>query len=224
MLLLERTLRIKVEKSETTPQTDYKLPGDFISDKEDPNTAATRVLWELTGLKNIFLQQFSVFGSPDRTKKQHDTEWLRQTTGLPIERVVTIAYYALIKIGDSNPSYMNKLRAGWFDVDENIELAFDHTEIILEALKTLRRKLQFEPVGIELLPDKFPIRQVQKLYELILGKELDNRNFRKKVLKAQYIIPLDEKEKEVAHKPALLYRFDKLIFERQFNQFEGYQF
>jgi ADP-ribose pyrophosphatase YjhB (NUDIX family) len=217
-------MQVEVENNKIKSRTDHKLPGDFINDEEDPDTAANRVLLELTGLKDIFLQQFAVFGSPERTNKEHDIKWLRDTTGLPIERVVTIAYYALVKIGDSSPAFMDKLQAGWFDVDENIELAFDHTEIMREALKTLRKKLQYEPVGIELLPEKFPLRQVQKLYELILGRDLDNRNFRKKVLKAQYLIMLNEKEKEVAHKPAVLYRFDKSIFERKFNQFEGYQF
>lgn len=204
--------------------TDYKLPGDFITDEEDLTTAANRILKDLTGLEHIYLKQFKVFGKPQRISKKRDLDWLRETTGLPIERVVTIAYYSLIKINESMAEKMVNHNAEWMNVNGIEDLAFDHFEILTSGLLTLRNKLQFEPVGIELLPEKFTIRQLQNLYEIILGKNLDNRNFRKKVLKANYLIALDEKEKEVSHKPARLFNFNKQLYENSFNQFEGFQF
>ena len=216
ILLLNRQLDESIQ--------DLKLPGNFISDDEDLDAAAYRILKELTGLENIYLRQFSVFGSPHRIQKKRDIDWLRKTTGLPIERVVTIAYYSLISIRDIKSEKAVINNATWIDIDRVQELAFDHMDILKEGLRTLRTKLQFKPVGMELLPRKFTIRQLQNLYEAILSKSLDNRNFRKKVLKANYLVPLEEKEKNVAHKPARLYSFNKGIYEDSFNQFEGFQF
>jgi hypothetical protein len=216
ILLLKR----KISGSEE----DYKLPGDFITDDEDLDSAASRILKALTGLENIYLRQFSVFGSPDRISDPRDIEWLRKTTGLPVSRVVTIAYYSLIKLLDSKKEHAVKNGAIWKSVDNVTDIAFDHLQILNEGLTQLRMKLQFKPVGMELLPTKFTLRQLQNLYEMILDKKLDNRNFRKKVLKANYLIPLDEKEKKVAHKPARLYSFNKKIYKNSFNQFEGFQF
>jgi hypothetical protein len=205
-------------------EIDLKLPGDFISDEENPESSAYRVLEELTGLKDIYLRQFGVFGAPDRIHKNKDIRWLRRTTGLPIQRVLTIAYYSLVKIDESRTELVEANEAGWFDVDTITDLAFDHLKIMEDGLRTLRKKLQFEPIGMELLPEKFTIRQLQILYELILGKDLDNRNFRKKVLKADYLVALEEKECDVAHKPARLFRFDKKVYNDNLNRFEGFQF
>ncbi len=204
--------------------SDYKLPGDFITDEEDLDSAANRILQELTGLNKIYLRQFHVFGAPGRIKKERDLRWLRDTTGLPVERVVTVAYYSLIKIDESRQELAEKNNAGWFSISDTGELAFDHSLILSEGLKNLRRKLQYEPVGMQLLPGRFTIRQLQNLYEVILGKPLDNRNFRKKVLKADYLVPMDEKEEGVSHKPARLFRFDRKLYHDRFNQFEGFQF
>ncbi len=205
-------------------ELDFKLPGDFITDDEDLETAAGRILHELTGLKNIFLKQLAVFGSPSRINKEKDIAWLRKTTGLPIERVVTVAYYSLIKIGDSQQELVKKNNADWIALDDISELAFDHLDILFRGIKTLRLRLQNEPVGFELLPLKFTIRQIQNLYEVILGRELDNRNFRKKILKADYLVPTEDKEKEVAHKPARLFMFDKEIYRKAEMKSMGFQF
>ncbi len=204
--------------------SDLKLPGDFITDEEDLDSAASRILRELTGLERIYLRQFHVFGSPGRIHRERDLVWLRETTGLPVERVVTVAYYSLIKIDESRQELAEKNSAGWFAVSGVRELAFDHEAILHEGLRQLRRTLRVEPVGLQLLPQKFTIRQLQNLYEVILGKEFDNRNFRKKVLRAGYLIALEEKEKGVAHKPARLFRFDPKLYHAKFIQFEGFQF
>ncbi|MCA1747798.1 MAG: NUDIX hydrolase, partial [Bacteroidales bacterium] len=117
--------------------------------------------------------------------------------------------YSLIKIDKSNTENENSHHASWYPVDALPSLIFDHREIILSGLEKLRNEIRFEPLCFELLPGKFTIRQIQTLYEVIFGQPLDNRNFRKKLLKTPYIEPLGEKEKGVAHKPALFYRFNK---------------
>jgi hypothetical protein len=203
---------------------DYKLPGDFITDEEDLETAANRILNDLTGLRNIFLKQLSVFGAPNRISKEKDINWLRETTGMPIERVVTVAYYSLIKIEESQQDLVNKNNAVWLKLGDIRELAFDHSEILQKGLKALRKRLRNEPIGFELLPVKFTIRQLQNLYEIILGCELDNRNFRKKILKAEFLIPTEDKESEVAHKPARMFMFDRKIYEKMEMRDLGFQF
>ena len=208
--------RLKVLLIKRTDQEDkqsfamkYKLPGDLIQSNEDLDRAAERVLREHTGLQNIFLRQFKVFGNPGRIPDNDDRKWLEDTSGVKIGRVVTTAYYALIKINKSKTESENDHHASWHTIDTLPPLIFDHQEIILSGLERLRNEIRFEPLCFELLPGKFTIRQIQTLYEVILGQSLDNRNFRKKLLKAPYIEPLNEKQKGVAHKPAIFYRFDK---------------
>ena len=152
----------------------------MVYDDEDVDTAAVRVLKELTGLENIFLQQFHVFGSPDRLKNKADLRWLQSTTKMKVNRVVTIAYYSLIKLYKSLPCEGKVI---WKDVMFLPVLAFDHKEIIQQGIEELRRELYNEPIAFELLPKKFTIRQLQILYEIILDKNLDSRNFRKSINK-----------------------------------------
>ncbi len=206
-----RVLLIKRKGRNTggTKAGKYKLPGDLIHLKEDLEGAAKRVLAELTGLENIFLRQFSVFGNPNRTTNEEDHAWLEESSGIPISRVVTTAYYSLIRIDKSKTENENNHHASWHKVDELPNLVFDHNQIVEKGLATLRNEIRFEPICFELLPGKFTIRQIQTLYEVIFGKELDNRNFRKKLLKAKYIVPLNEKQKGVAHKPALYYSYNR---------------
>jgi len=224
VLLTERRFKTNGTLRKEESDADLKLPGDFITDDEDLTRSAYRVLRDITGLSDIYLQQFGVFGDPKRISRERDIAWLRETTGMNIERVITITYYSLIKINESRRELAQQHDALWLDIDQVEELAFDHKKILDAGLETLRRKLQFEPVGIELLPEKFTIRQLQLIYETILGKKMDKRNFRKKVLKVNYLIKLNEKEKNVAHKPANLYRFDKRVYKSDFNEFEGFQF
>jgi len=220
VLLIEREYR-----DESGHQAkDHKLPGDFITINEDLDLAAARILEELTGLKSIFLQQFAFIGQPDRITKKTDMEWLNTTTGMEIQRVVTSAYFALINITDSNSDFAIKNNASWIDVRDIPKLAFDHREIIDRGLTHLQLFLRNEPIGFELLPEKFTIRELQTLYEVILDCNLDNRNFRKKILKSNYLIQLDEKQSGVAHKPAFFYRFDKHIYDKQKKEYLGFNF
>jgi 8-oxo-dGTP diphosphatase len=220
VLLIERTYRDPSGRL----IRDHKLPGDFISINEDLDRAASRTLEELTGLKNIFLTQFAVFGKPDRISKEEDIRWLHETTGQEIRRVVTAAYYSLISIGETSRDSAIKNSASWIDVKQVPRLAFDHAEIIAAGLKHLQLSLRNEPIGFELLPDKFTIRELQTLYEVILDCSLDNRNFRKKILKSRYLVQLDEKQRGVAHKPAHFYRFDRHTFEKHKKESLGFNF
>jgi len=212
VLLVERKI---IDEATSEKKIDLKLPGALISDDEDLDNAANRVLTELTGVNNIYLKRFDIFGDMSRMQNPADVKWLRENTGLQIERVVTIAYYSLVKLSETNPNSDLSIIAHWVDIEEIPILVFDHNKIITSALNTLRKELQTEPIGFELLPKQFSIRQVQNLYEVILGISLDNRNFRKRFLKLNYIQHLAVKEKNVCHKPALLYRFDKKIYEKK---------
>ena len=203
---------------------DYKLPGDFINPREDLDRAAHRTLNELTGLQDIYLRQFAVFGDPGRISRREDLKWLADTTGMDIRRVVTTAYYALISIPESNSDPVIKNNARWTCLEQVPELAFDHMKILKRGHEHLQITLRNEPIGFKLLPEKFTIRELQSLYEVILGCRLDNRNFRKKVLKSRYLVPLAEKQSGVAHKPARFYRFDKHKYNNHKKEALGFNF
>ncbi len=207
VLLIER----EKEKGEQLGGHKLKLPGSLISEQEDLDTSAIRTLTELTGLNNIFLKQYSVFGDPGRLKPQEDLEWLRRTSGMKVDRVVTVAYYSLIKISDSAITD----RTIWHPVNNLPELIFDHNHIVKEALQNLRNEFRIKPLCFELLPKKFTLRQLQDIFESILNITLDSRNFRKKIRKLDYLTPLSEKEKNVNHKPAKLYKFDRHRYEKK---------
>jgi 8-oxo-dGTP diphosphatase len=199
---------------ETGRPSHYKLPGNLVHNDEDLDLSAKRVLKELTGIENIYLKNFGTFGKPDRlTSHPEDLEWLRETSGMEINRVVTIAYYSLLKF---NNNIKNNLIEGanWFKINELPELSFDHKEILDAALDTIRKELQFEPLVFELLPKKFTIRQLQLLYETFYNEKFDNRNFRKKITRWPFLIALDEKQENVAHKPAQFYKFERKTFEK----------
>lgn len=193
----------------------YKaLPGDLILEQESFEDAANRVLYELTRLRGIFLQQFHAFGNPNRVRDLKDQEWLRSFRTHPDRRVITVAYYGLVSLHDHTPepaSFAGK--TDWVDVGEIPDLAFDHNEIVEEALKTLREHLENQPISFELLPKKFTLSQLQELYELVLDKKLDKRNFRKNVKKMSHVVALDEKQTGVLHKPAQLFSYAPEVSE-----------
>ena len=192
----------------------YALPGNLIKTDENLDQAADRVLKELTGLKNIFLEQFGSFGDPDRLNKESDLQWLKSIRAEPDARVITVAYYSLIKIDqyELHASSFAK-EAYWYDIDNLPTLGFDHLKIIEAGLKELKFKSKYEPLGFELLPEKFTLSQLKHLYEAILGTDLDKRNFRRKILKKDFLIPLEEKQIGVPHKPAQYFVFNKKKYE-----------
>lgn len=193
---------------------DPAIPGDLIRESENLNNAARRVLHELTGLQNIFLEQLGAFGDPNRISKEQDLDWLKSVRAEPSARVITVAYYSLIR-SDSYEIAASSFakRAYWQPIKRLPELAFDHNKIVNNALDNLKFRIKYQPIGFELLPEKFTLRQLQKLYEAILGIELDKRNFRRKILKMQFLIPSEEKQEGVPHKPAQYFMFDKHIYK-----------
>ncbi len=197
----EDELKVMLIQRDLPPfEGKWALPGGFVHLHETLEEAARRELEEETGLFNVFLEQLYTFGAVDRD---------------PRERVVSVAYYALVKMSDHRVQAATDARdAAWFGVHDVPSLAFDHAEILTMALERLRNKLRYEPIGFELLPRKFTLSQLQHLYELVLERELDKRNFRKKVLSMDLLVETDEVEQDVAHRAARLYRFDERRYKR----------
>jgi 8-oxo-dGTP diphosphatase len=207
VLLIERSF---VEQNEL--YNDKKLPGSIILNDEDLDEAASRVLNELTGLKNIYLSQFRSFGSPNRMNDPRDVLWLERTTQLKIGRIVTVAYVALIKIDRKIVFNADDYSANWCDVNEikSMSLAFDHIQIIEKGLEHIRHQLDVEPhLLFELLPKKFTISQLRILHDVVHQTRSDVRNFQKKVAQMPYLLMLDEVEEGVPHRAARLYKYKK---------------
>ncbi len=187
------------------------LPGNLVFESESLDNAASRVLKELTGLNGVYLRQFYTFGNPERVRDLKDQEWLRKFRQRPDSRVISVGYYSLVKMEDYHlsPSSFAE-NAEWIDIDQIPALAFDHNEIVTRAIGKLRKDTENYNISFKLLPNKFTLGQLQKLYELILNKKLDKRNFRKSIQKIEALIPLGEKQKNVDHKPAQLFMFRQL--------------
>lgn len=190
---------------------EWKLPGNHILRNEDVDATAARILKEQTGLENIYAKQFYVFSDPDRLmRRKQDFDWVKPR--LLDDRVLTVGFYSLINlIGFDNSQMIEEAR--WADAYEVTELMFDHNEIFSEALKKLRYDLIHEPLVFELLPEKFTLTQMQRVYEAIFDTTYDKRNYRRKINKMPYLIQLDEMQSGVSHKPARLYSFNKEIYE-----------
>ena len=205
----EDDLQILLIQRDLPPfEGDWALPGGFVRLEETLDEAALRELSEETGLKNVYLEQLYSFGTVNRD---------------PRERVVTVAYYALVNLSDHRVRAATDARnAAWFAVDDIPSLAFDHDQILEMAHERLRGKVRYQPIGFELLPPKFTLRQIQHLYEVILDRPLDKRNFRKKILSMGILIELDEVETDVAHRAARLYQFDRRKYKRLTKQ--GFHF
>lgn len=194
---------------------DMKLPGSLIYMDEDLDEAAKRVLFELTGLKNVHLTQFKAFGSKDRTKDPKDVHWLEHAMRMRVERIVTVAYLSLVKIDRALNRGLEEFQAEWVALPDIKALAFDHNLIIREAMAFIRQYVDANPAALfDLLPRKFTALQLRRLYELVYGKPIDVRNFHKKIALMGYVTPLEEREQGVAHRAARYYRFDKKIYNK----------
>ena len=186
----------------------WALPGGFVHIDETLDQAARRELQEETGLTKVFLEQLYTVGDVARD---------------PRERVITVTYYALVRLSDHQVQAATDARnAAWFAIDDLPKLAFDHETIVAMALQRLQGKVRYQPIGFELLPPKFSLTQLQRMYEIILERELDKRNFRKKVLSLDILQDLDEVEQDVSHRAARLYRFDERTYRQKVR--DGFNF
>lgn len=177
----------------------WALPGGFVRTDETLDEAALRELQEETGLREVYLEQLYTFGEIHRD---------------PRERVISVAYFALVRRTDHVPAASTDAAdAAWFEAEKTPPLAFDHAEILKAALDRLRGKIRWQPVGFELLPKKFTLSQLQGLYEAILGRELDKRNFRKKLLALDLLVALEETTTAASRRPAQLFRFDQRKYQ-----------
>jgi 8-oxo-dGTP diphosphatase len=211
VLLVER--KLMTPDSKKLIFSDNTLTGYHIYNDEDLDSAASRIVKDLTGMENLVLEQFYAFGSLYRLEHPNDKAWLERFGDEYSKRVVTVGYYSLLP--STELKIIQKERVvQWFPVSKVNNLAYDHDLILQKALEHLRYKLQTEPIGFKLLPDKFTLSQMQKLYEATLGKEFDKRNFRKKVSQMPYVVPIKEKQQGVAHKPAQLFVFSREVYEK----------
>src|SRR6476659_283005 len=205
----EEDLKVLLVRRDPPPfEGRWALPGGFVRMDETLDEAARRELREETGLKDVYLEQLYTFGDVRRD---------------PRGRVVSVAYYALVNLADHRVQAATDARdAAWFAASDAPGLAFDHDRILEAASERLKGKVRYQPIGFELLPPKFTLSQLQRLYETVLERPLDKRNFRKKVLSMGLLVETDEVEQDVAHRAARLYRFDK----RKYDQLEkqGFNF
>ncbi len=197
-----------IQRGQEPFKGQWALPGGFAEVGESLENTARRELEEETGLKNVFLEQLYTFSTPGRDPREH---------------VITVAYYALVNLADHEVhASTDASNAAWFCIDDIPTLAFDHDEILTAAHERLRGKISYQPIGFELLPEKFPLRMLQGVYEKILDRDLDKRNFRKKILSMGILQELEEIETDVGHRAARLYRFNKQEYDHKVGQ--GFNF
>lgn len=201
-------LKLLVFKRKVSPlQGEWSLIGSFVRLDEDLEDAGKRVLNESTGLDNVFMQQLKSYGKKDRD---------------PGYRCISIAQYALIRIDEYDEKLVEEHGAKWFEIEHLPVLILDHNEMVHDALLQLKNNARYKPIGFELLPEKFTIPQLQSLYEAIYQRELDARNFRKKVLSLNVIEKLDEKDKSTSKRGAFLYKFNYENYQKLLTS--GYNF
>lgn len=195
---------------------EWALPGGFVSKNEDVDEAAVQVLKARTGLENIFLKQFYLFGSRSRNNKKLSIRALTfleedfSDQSFLLQRFVSLSYYALVDFSDTIPQtdYLSEA-CEWKDVSDLPPMILDHQEMIVKAKEVLRSKLNYEPIGYNLLNEKFTIPELQALYETVLGKKLDRRNFLRRIISYDILVKLDEKKTGGAHKAPNFYSFSK---------------
>ena len=177
----------------------WSLMGGFVQENESVNDAAKRVLSELTGLTDVYMEQVGTFGEIERD---------------PGERVVSVAYYALLNINESDRELVQKHNAFWVNINELPELIFDHPQMVEQARELMRMKASTEPIGFNLLPKLFTLSQLQSLYEAIYGEDIDKRNFRKRVAEMDYIEKTDKIDKSGSKRGAALYKFNNKVYRK----------
>jgi hypothetical protein len=203
----ELDLKLLLLKRNFEPEKgNWSLMGGFVSQDESLDDSAKRIVYKLTSLENVYMEQLYAFGNVNRDAGG---------------RIISVAYFSLIKINDHDSALVKKHGALWISLNELPELIFDHQEMVEKALRKLRIRARTQPIGFELLPKKFTIPQLQRLYEAIYQVPFDKRNFRRKLLAMGLLEKLNEKEKETSKKGAFYYRFNQVkydeLIEKGFN-------
>lgn len=180
-------------------QGEWSLMGGFVQSDESVNDAAKRVLAELTGLTDVYMEQVGTFGELERD---------------PGERVISVAYYALLNINESDRELVQKHNAFWVNINELPPLIFDHPQMVEQARELMRMKATTEPIGFNLLPKLFTLTQLQSLYEALYGETIDKRNFRKRVAEMDYIEKTDKIDKSGSKRGAALYKFNNKAYRK----------
>ena len=199
----DNKLKILIGKRNMDPgRGEWSLYGGFVRGDESLDEAANRTLFELTGLRKVFMRQVGAFGNIDRD---------------PGERVVSVAYYALINVKDYDEELRKQHGVEWVDLDNIPQMYSDHNDMVRRARKLMQQKMKTEPVGFELLPSLFTLTQLQRLYEAVNGEELDKRNFRKRIKDMDYIEKTELIDKKTSKRGAALYRFNKKAFTEDKN-------
>ncbi len=193
-----------VKRGVQTDRDTWSLMGGWLKSSESLDQAADRILFELTNLTGVFLEQLGAFGDPNRD---------------PVERTVAVAYYALVNVKDYETKISDTYHAHWFSMHDLPELLFDHADMIKMAIERLRYKAAFHPIGFELMPETFTIPQIQNLYEAIYGSNFDKRNFSRKILSTGLLIKLKEKQKGFSKKGAFLYKLDTEKYQTHSDSF-----
>ncbi len=197
----ENKLKILIGRRNMDPgRGEWSLYGGFVRGDESLDAAADRTLFELTGLRHVYMRQVGAFGNLDRD---------------PGERVVSVAYYALINVRDYDEQLRRQHGVEWIDIEEIPQMYSDHNEMVRKARKLMQQKMKTEPVGFELLPSLFTLTQLQRLYEAVIGEEVDKRNFRKRIKEMDFIEKTNLIDKKSSKRGAALYRFNKKVYSEE---------
>lgn len=197
----EGKLRVLIGRRKLNPgYGQWSLYGGFVNNNESINDAANRVLFELTGLRNLYMSQVGAFGNVDRD---------------PGERVISIVYYALINTKDYDEALRMKHDVEWVNIDELPQMYSDHNKMVLKARQIMHEKISREPISFSLLPSLFTLTQLQRLYEAVCGEEVDKRNFRKRIKEMGFIEKTDLIDKTSSKRGAYLYRFNKKAYNEE---------
>ena len=199
----ENKLKILIGKRQMDPgRGEWSLYGGFVRNDESVDDAADRTLHELTGMRNVYMRQVGAFGAIDRD---------------PGERVVSVAYYALINVADYNTKLQAEHEVEWVDIESVPQMFSDHNAMILKARKMMQQKIKTEPISFQLLPQLFTLTQLQRLYEAVNGEEVDKRNFRKRIKEMDFIEKTELIDKVTSKRGAALYRFNKKMYKEDPN-------
>ena len=199
----ENKLKVLIGRRQMDPgRGEWSLYGGFVAADESIDEAAERTLKKLTGMEKMFMRQVGAFGRVDRD---------------PGERVISIAYYALMNVKDYSEKQRKEHGLEWVDITQLPQLYSDHNEMVMKAWRMMKQKMRTEPIGFRLLPDLFTLTQLQRLYEAVSGEEIDKRNFRKRIKDMDFIEKTDKIDKKTSKRGAFLYRFNKKVYDEEKN-------